>query len=196
MKYLSRARDAAEALGYLNSPEVRALRDRVPTWLQALGTDAGVAEFEARRAIRLPAALREFYGCTPLACFIEAAFKFDTEVFLDDLASIDGPDMPPVIVWSTVPHLVLSFCSASGTVLAAELGQDDPRVFSGFDDEPEPVSEEDDRSLSFSDLILGIVMRHEAKLDYWQGVYEKGRAGSIIDWVRGMPGMTARLGRV
>jgi hypothetical protein len=193
MEYLARARDAAEARGYLSCPEVLALQRRVPAWFQALGTDSGAAEFEARRAIKLPAALREFYRCTPLACFIEAAA--DGEVFLNALGEIDGPDLPPVIAWPTGPHIVFSFHNHSGAVLAAELGQDDPRVFAGFDDEPTPFSEEDWPTRSFSDLIFGVVEGHEAMLDHWQGVYEKRQPELGVEWVRGLPGMAARLDR-
>jgi hypothetical protein len=193
MRYLGRAREAAEARGYLSCPEVRALQGRVPAWFRALGTDSGAAGFEARRAIRLPAALREFYGCTPLACFVEAAA--DGEVFLNALGEMDGPDLPPVINWLTGPHLVFFFHNHSGVVIAAELGQDDPRVFAGFDDEPKPFSEEDWPTRSFSDLIFSIVERHEAMLDFWQRVYEKRQAGLDLEWVRGLPGMAARLDR-
>lgn len=193
MRFLERARVAAEARGYLACPEVRAIRDRAPAWFRALGTDPGAAEFEARRAMKLPAALREFYGCTPLACFIEAAD--DGEVFLNALGEIDGPDLPPVINWPTGPHLIFSFHCHSGAVLAAELGQDDPMVSCGFDDEPEPFPEGDWPRQSFSDLIFSIVERHEAKLDYWQRVYAERRAEPGIEWVRGLPGMAARLDR-
>jgi hypothetical protein len=199
MRYLQRTRDLAEDRGYLSYPEVQAFQDRVPSWFQALGTDSGLATFEIQRGLRVPAALREFYQCPLLACFVEAAV--DGEVFLTELGKLVGQDLPPVVEWSAGPHLVFSFHSHSGTILAAELGQDDPRVFAGFDGDSEPFSEEDWPPSTFSDLMFEIVDKHEAKLDYWQSLYEKSQAKPAarriggLEWVRELPGMSARLGR-
>ncbi len=141
MQYLQRVYDLAEGRGYFRFPEVLALQDRIPDWFRALGTAAGLAEFEARRGVQVPAALREFYGCFPLACFLEAAM--DGEVFLADLATIIRCELPPLVTWSSEQYLVFSFHGHSGTVCAVQLGSDDPRVFWGSDADSEPY--EDDR---------------------------------------------------
>src|SRR5947207_1165275 len=75
-----------------------------------------------------------------LACFLEAAL--DSEVFLTDLAGMVEGDPPPVVTWSSGPHLVFAFHNHSGLVWATEFGPDDPRVFGGFDDDPDPLPEE------------------------------------------------------
>lgn len=201
MKYLQRALDLAEARGYLQYPEVLALLDRVPDWFRALGTDAGVAAFEARRGLRVPAAVRELYGCVPLACFLEATI--DGEVFLHQLAALSDGEMPPVVEWRAAPHLVFSFHNHSGMVLATRLdaGVDDPLVFSGWGEEEEPMGEEESPPEVFSDLMFRMVDGHEARLDYWQKVYEECQANPAearrlggVEWVRAMPGMARRLG--
>ena len=198
MQYLQRAYDLAEARGYLCDPEVLALHEHVPDWFRALGTAAGLAEFETRRGVQVPAALREFYGCRLLACFLEAAI--DGEVFLADLATrIDG-NPPLLVTWSSGPHLIFAFHGHSGMACAAELGSDDPRVFWGFDGEPEPYQDQDRPAVSFSEWVLAAVGGHEAKLDFWREVYRKCQADPAearrlgsVEWIRQMPGMAQRL---
>ena len=70
MQYLQRVNDLAHARGYFRCAEVLALQDNAPEWFRTLGTSVGLAEFEARHGVQVPAALREFYGCLPLACFL------------------------------------------------------------------------------------------------------------------------------
>lgn len=201
MRYLQRARDLAEARGYLRYPEVLALQDQVPAWFRTLATDTGLAEFEARRGFPVPASLREFYACPLLASFLEATI--DGEVFLTDLTTLIDSDPPPVVTWSDRPHLVFAFHNHSGMVFAAQLGEDDPLVFCGFDGDPEPCVDEDQPPETFSAWVFGSVDGHEARLDYWQGVYEECQDDPIearriggVEWIREMPGMAARLGRV
>lgn len=200
MRYLQRALDLAEARGYLRYPEVLALHNRVPNWFRVLGVDAGVAEFEARRGVQVPAAVRELYGCLPLACFLEATI--DGDVFLADLATLIDGDPPPVVTWSAGPHLVFSFHNHSGMVLAAQLGANDPLVFCGFDGDPGPIMEEERPPESFSEWVFQAVDGHEDRLDYWQGVYEDCQANPAeaarlggVEWIRSMPGMAQRLGQ-
>jgi hypothetical protein len=200
MQSLQGARDLAEARGYLCCPEVLALQDRAPGWFRALGSEAGLADFEARRGIRVPAALREFYGCLPLACFLEASI--DGEVFLADLATLTDAAPPPLVTWSAGPHLVFAFPGHSGMICAAELGADDPRVFWGFDGDPEPYQNDDQPPVSFSEWVFGVVDRHEDQLDYWQAVYLKCQADPDearrlggVEWIRSLPGMAGRLRR-
>jgi hypothetical protein len=198
MRYLQRALDLAQARGYLRYPEVLALSNRVPDWFRALGTAAGVAEFETRRGFRVPAAVRELYSCPPLACFLQATI--DGEVFLADLATLIGCDLPPVATWSAGPHLVFAFHNHSGMVFTAQLGVDDPHVFCGFDRDPEPIVEEGRPPETFSGWVFAAVDSHEVRLDHWQGVYEKCQANPAeavriggVEWIRDMPGMSQRL---
>jgi hypothetical protein len=198
MRYLQHAFDLAEARGYLRYPEVLALHDRVPDWFRALGTDAGVAEFESRRGFRVPAAVRELYGCPPLACFLEATT--DGEVFLNDLTTLIDGDPPPIVNWSAGPHLVFAFHNHSGMVFAAQLGADNPLVFGGFDGDPEPISDDERPPEVFSAWVFGAVDGQEARLSYWQGVYEDCQANPAeaarlggVEWIRYMPGMAQRL---
>jgi hypothetical protein len=200
MRYLQRAHDLADSRGYLRDPKVVALRDRVPDWFRVLATDTGLAEFESRRGFRVPAALREFYACPLLACFLEATM--DGEVFLTDLATMTEGDLPPVVTWVGEPHLVFAFHSHSGMVFAAKLDADDPLVFCGFEDEPEPVADEERPPETFSAWVFSAVDGHEARLDYWQGVYEECRDSPLkaqrlggVEWIRELPGMAQRLDR-
>lgn len=160
MRYLRRAFDLAEARGYLRYPEVLALEAQVPDWFRALGTEAGLAAFEARRGYRPPASLVEFYSCLPLACFLEATIG---EMFLGELATITEDEPPPVVTWWGRPHLVSAFHNHSGMVFAARLGDDDPQVFQGFDDEP--IVEEGKPEERFSEWVFSAVEMHEAHLD-------------------------------
>jgi hypothetical protein len=200
MQYLQRAHDLAQARGYLRSPSVLALHGQVPDWFRALGTAVGIAAFEARHGVTVPAALREFYGCVPLACFLEAAI--DGEVFLADLATITADEMPPPVTWWSRPHLVFAFHGHSGMVCAAELDSDDPRVFWGFDGDAEPYLDEDRPPVTFSEWVFGVVDGHEGQLDYWQEVYEKCQSDPAearrlggVEWIRHLPGMAERLDR-
>jgi hypothetical protein len=200
MQKLQPAHDLAETRGYLRYPQVVALQDRVPKWFRFLGSSAGLADFEARRGLRVPAALQEFYACTQLACFLEASI--DGEVFLNDLVMITGTEPPPLVTWSARPHLVFAFHGHSGSVCAAEMCSEDPRVFWGFDGDPEPIMDETRPPPVFSEWVFGIVDSYESVLDYWLSVYlkcqtdpaEARRLGGVA-WVRDMPGMTERLGR-
>jgi len=198
MRYLQHALNLAEARGYLRDPEVLALHDCVPNWFRALGTDAGMAEFEARRGFRAPAAVRELYACLPLACFLEATL--DGEVFLTDLVAMSDSEPPPIVTWSAGPHLVFSIHSHSGMVFAAQLGADDPLTFCGFDGGPAPMADDERPPQVFSGWVFGAVDGHEARLDYWQGVCEKCQANPSeavrlggVEWIRSMPGMAQRL---
>jgi hypothetical protein len=177
-----------------------AVQERVPGWFRALGTPAGLAAFEGRSGVRVPEALREFYASPALACFLELAI--DGEVFLADLATLIDTDPPPLVAWSAGPHLVFAFHSHSGAVCAAALGADDPRVFWGFDGDPEPYQDDDRPPVSFSEWVFGIVDGHESQLDYWQDVYQRCQADPAearriggVEWVRQLPGMAQRLGR-
>jgi hypothetical protein len=53
---------------------------------------------------------------------------------------------------------------------------------------------------TFSGWVFAAVDGHEARLDYWQGVYEKCQANPAeavriggVEWIRDMPGMSQRL---
>lgn len=199
MRYLQRALDLAEARGYLNYPEVLARHDQVPDWFHALGTKTGVAEFEARRGFRVPAAVSELYECPSLACFLEATM-INGEVFLTDLATLIDGDLPPVVTWSVGPHLVFSFHNHSGMVFAAQLGSDDPLTFPGFDGDLEPIVYGERPPKVFSAWVFSAVDSYKSQLDYWQGVYERRRANSAetarlggVEWIRSLPGMAQRL---
>ena len=174
MRCLQPALDLAEARGYTAYPEVLALRSRIPEWFCGLGNEVGVSEIENRREIRIPAAIREFYSCPFLACFVEATI--DGEVFLTDFSVMNDVDLPPIVNWSSGPHLVFSFHNHSGMVFAAQMGTNDPPTFCGFDDDPDPIVDEERPVELFSAWVFSAVDRHEARLDYWQSVYEKCRA--------------------
>ena len=193
MQYLTRALRLAEDRGYLRYPEVAALGAAVPDWFRRRGTPGGVAAFEARRGVRVPAAVREFYAATPLACFLEASV--DGEVFLRGMHETDPP---PLTDWGSGRHLVVAFHGHSGMVGAAALGADDPPVVWGFEDDSGPVGE---APVPFSRWVFGAVDRYEQQLAYWQAVYEKCQADPAearrlggVDWIRKMPGMAGRLG--
>lgn len=198
MRYLQRAYNLAEARGYFRFPEVLSLESKVPEWFVALGSDAGCAAFEARQGFRVPKAMREFYQCLPLACFLEATI--DGEVFLTNLAALIVDELPPIVYWSTGPHLVFSFHNHSGMMLAARSGMDDPLTFCGFEDEQQPLGSEESPPEIFSTMMFNAVDVHEARLDYWQGVYERRHADPAelarlgnVEWIRSMPGMAQRL---
>jgi len=194
--YLQQACDLAAARGYLSYPEVVALAGQIPDWFRALGNDEGRAEFEARRGFRVPPALGELYGNSMLASFLEATL--DGEVFLRDL-DLSGPEeTPPLVTWATGPHLVFAFHNHSGAVCAVRLGDDDPSVVCGFENEPEPFVEHTPETLS--EWVFKAVDGYEAQLSYWQAVYEECRADPSkarrmrsMEWIRRMPGMAQRL---
>jgi hypothetical protein len=161
-----------------------------------LGSLDGASAFEERHGIMLPTALREFYGCISLACFLEVSG--DGEVFLGELAEcLDNPDLPPLIEWSSGRYIVVGFHGHSGCVCAVALeGQDPPTVW-GFMDEVGPFDRTADK---FSDWIFRGVDGYEGQLDYWQRVWEKcsavpaeARRLGGVEWIRRMPGMSARL---
>ena len=185
----------------LRYPEVLARQQQAPDWFRALASDVGVAAFEARHGFRVPLALCELYGSPCLASFLEETI--DAEVFLTDLAKLIGTDMPPIVTWSAGPHLVFAFHNHSGMVWAVRVGDSDPYVFGGFDDDPDPYIEEDRPPVRFSQWIFAAVDGYEALLEYWQGVYTKCEADPVearrlgsVEWIRGMPGMAPRLDRV
>jgi len=197
MHFLKRAFDLAEARGYFRYPEVIALQDQVPDWFLRLGTEVGLAEFEAGCGHHVPRALREFYSCLPLACFLEATM--DGEVFLRNMSTDSDP---PIESRKGIESLVFSFHCHSGMVMAAEFGADDPLVWSGFGGDDEPSEENVRPPLSFATWVFTMVDGYEAKLDFWQRLYEerqanpaeRRRAGDLA-WVRNMPGMSMRFAR-
>jgi hypothetical protein len=163
MKYLLSAYNLAEERGYLRYPEVRALQEEVPTWFHLLGTREGASAFETRHGVRLPAALHEFYGCLPLACFFEASG--DGEVFLREMAEgFVNPDFPPIVEWSSGRYLVVGFHGHSGCVCAAGLGADDPPAVWGFLDDGDAF---DRAAATFSEWLFRMVDGYERQLDYW-----------------------------
>lgn len=188
MQYLTRAYNLASDRGYLDCSEVLALAAQVPTWFQSLSDPAGKVEFENRYSVRIPAALREFYECIPLACILgEAA---DAEVFL---RTMDDPDPPPIFDWPSGPHLVFAFHVHSGLVGTVALGEEDPTVVWGFEDTG-PISRV---PISFSAWAFAVVDDYERQLDYWQNEYKKAMTDPNEmrrrDWIRHMPGMPRRL---
>ncbi|WP_147443277.1 hypothetical protein [Corallococcus sp. AB011P] len=160
MKYLQRALAVAEERGYFNAPELLRLQEEVPEWLRALAHEDGLAKLEARIGLPVPGALREYYACPQLACFLEASM--DGEVFLKDPYVADG-EPPQVVNWWGRPHLAIAFHGHSGMICAVRLGEEDPLVFWGFEDEPY----EDKRGppLSFSEWVFRHVDNHKARLD-------------------------------
>jgi hypothetical protein len=198
MQYLQRAYDLAESRGYFRYPEVLALQDQVPNWFRALGTQVGLSEFENKHNLEVPRALREFYECHPLACFLAATI--DGEVFLVDLARLIGIDLPPVIDWLSEKHIVVAFHSHSGDVCAVQTGLDDPHLRWGGPTDPEPY--EDDAALpaSFSEMVYCAVNNYEQILDHWEAAYKKCQSNPAelrrlggLAWVPRMPGMIERL---
>jgi hypothetical protein len=137
MTYLSHAYDLAEGRGYFLYPEVAALKASVPDWFRTLGTQDGAIAFEKRNAVTLPAALREFYICDSLACFLEASG--DGEVFLRELAEcMEHHDFPPLVKWSSELYVVVGFHGHSGYVFAVSVTGDDPLALWGFMDDSAP----------------------------------------------------------
>jgi hypothetical protein len=200
MRYLQQAYALAEERGYLQYPEVMALRDRVPAWMLALATESGQGRFERRHGFRVPPAVLELYRCPRLACLLEVII--DGDVFLSGLATLTRTELPPLVTWSERPHVVFASHYHSGMVTAARLGVDDPPVMGGFTGDSTPVVGDHQPPEVFSDWVLGAVDEHEVRLDYWQGVYERGRANPAeaertggVEWVRSIPGMPARLDR-
>lgn len=194
---MQRAFDLAEHLGYFRYPEVVKLWDSVPGWLRELGSDVGIAAFESRLGIRVPEAMREFYASPDLACFLDAT---GCAVFLNSLAMLSDEEMPPIVHWSAVPHLVFSFHNRSSAMFGARLGEDDPLTYCGFDDEQDPMSDEGQPLKLFSDWVLKWIAGHGARLDYWEESYksvlsnpaELARLGRG-DWILDMPGMAQRF---
>ncbi len=196
MYHLKRAFELAEARGYFRYPEVIALRDQVPDWFLRLGTEVGLAEFESSCGHHVPRALREFYSCLPLACFLEATM--DGEVFLRNMSE---DSEPPIETRKGVESLVFSFHCHSGMLMAAQFGADDPLVWSGFggDDEADQVARP---PLSFATWVFKMVDGYEAELERWQKLYEERQANPAerqrcgdLAWVPNMPGMSMRLAR-
>ena len=171
----------------------------VPDWFRRLATADGIATFETRHSVMLPAVLHEFYACAPLACFLEATG--DGEVFLRELAEcFDNPELPLVLEWSSRQHVVVGFHGHSGCVCAVALEGDDPPAVWGFTDDAAPL---DRAATTFSEWVYRAVDGYEHYLDYAQGVCEKcaadpaesRRLGGAL-WLRQLPGMAQRLGRI
>jgi hypothetical protein len=193
MHYLQPAIDLAHARGYLQCPEVLVAEAKLPDWFRLIGTREGIADFETRHAIQLPAALKEYYLYTPLACFLDAAFE--GEIFLKFLAPSGKEELPPIITWGDKPYLVFSYHLHSGMVFAAELGTDDPLCYCGWDGDLEPYHDEKRPPQKLSEWIFSVVEEHEARLDYWQREYlAEGSRNQGMSWIRALPGMSQRLG--
>lgn len=189
MGFLQRARDLAEARGYLADPVLQDFEARTPAWFRSLGTDAGLAAFQARNGVTVPLAVRELYRDPQLAYFLELAT--DAEYFLSSMPDIYDCEMPPIFdeIWGQ--RLVVSFHNHSGQCLGVEFSGDDPLTFVFIQGDEEsnlpPVS-----VVTFSQLVYESIEDHEERLDFWQAAFEKQ---SGFEWVRRIPGMNARLGR-
>lgn len=200
MGYLKTADELAEARGYFRFPQVAHLLRRVPAWFRSLGTDEGVAAWEARCGFRLPAAARESYRSPRLACFLDAATGSD--VLLRDLALFAEGPFPPIARWGARESVVFASHGHSGMVMAAQFGADDPRVWMGFDDDPDPIVEGAGPPFSFSQWVYESVAGHEARLDHWQRYDEEYRSHPAashprdrVEWIRRLPGMADRMKR-
>jgi hypothetical protein len=186
---LETAEMLAAQRGYLRDPIVVALLQKVPAWFRAMGTPSRQVEFQQTRGFALPAALCEFYARLPLACFLHAAI--DGHIFSAGLSD-DDPDPPPVVRWTSGPHVVFAYHPHSASVCAAAVDQDDPLVAWGFEDEQDP----DQPVGRFSLWVYGIVDRYEQMLDQLQAWYENPKARmNSLDWIFQKPRMNARLGR-
>jgi hypothetical protein len=198
MNYLKDSFELAQNRNYLQYPEVRNLIDNVPNWFRLLGTENGRSQFESKYKKKFPAALREFYECLPLACFLEATI--DGNVFFNEF---EEDELPLMVNWSNILHLAFAFHGHSGSVCAVRLDEDDPVVYWGFDDEPEhiPYSK---INVPFSKWILDCVESYDKRLNDWLDDYKKlkgnpaeeRRRGNPSEWIRKMPGMAERLKKV
>ncbi len=191
MWYLQRALDLAAARGYLDYPEVRERADAVPEWFRRMSEPDRLTAFERRHGLGIPAALREFYACLPLACFVEACYP---EVFLTGYAEASSPDeLPPVIRWASGRYLVTGFHNHSGAVAAVALtGVDDPPEVQGFEDDEDHDTEQ---PVPFSAAVFELVDRYEQVLDELVAMYDAAwsQPGGDVDWILDRPGVMARL---
>lgn len=196
MKYLQQVVDLANDRGYLELPEVITIQKRLPDWFKHQGLDAN----SLNGPTQLPAALKEFYQCQSLACFLEGAM--DASVFLTHLEPFMSGPFPPVVKWTSGEHVVVAYHGHSGMVCAARLGLDDPPVFWGFSEEQEPSDDTTDgvETPSFSKWIFDFVSGYENLLDHWEKTYREVHANPAelkrvggMEWIRDLPGMTRRL---
>src|SRR5262245_62168885 len=99
VRFLKRAPDLAAARCYPVYPEGVQRQGAAPDWFARMAAPGHLAAFERRHGVEVPAAVREFYQCVPLASFLEACYP---EVFLRGYAEACSPDeLPPVIPWAS-----------------------------------------------------------------------------------------------
>lgn len=191
MRYLQPALRLAEDRGYLAYPEVRELERSVPNWFRRMSDPDQLADFEKRHRVVVPAAVRKFYACPPLACFLEACYP---EVFLSEYQEACSPDeLPPIIQWESGRYLITGFHNHSGAVSAVGLtGEDDPPEVQGFEDDADYSTKS---PVPFSAVVFELVDRYERVLDELIAMYDaaESRPGGEVDWILDMPGIMDRL---
>lgn len=198
MTYLNRAIEIAKDRGYFDYSEVVSLIHRIPDWLRRLETEAGINEFELRRDVKVPEALREFYANQQLVCFLQATL--DSEVFLETYQQYPVDDLPSVVEWQDQHHLVFGFHGHSGMVATVRIGTPDPIIVVGFEDD-ESSADADERV--FSQYVQSWVEGYEATLNSYVQRYksfalDRDRKNQMcsVAWIRNMPGIGNRINEI